>query len=153
MFDELLSSEAGVYPHYQHHIQLTHDVLQQRHGRGGIDSDGRLHACVTYLLHHTVQVRADLIMHVHHVGAQGFHFGDELLGLDNHQMDIQRLVGQAGNVLQHRESERDIGHKDAVHNVQMDPVGIAAVQHIHLISQVSEVGRENRRGNNRFHIY
>ena len=60
-------------------------------------------------------------------------------------------MGQTSHMLQHRESERDVGYKDAVHDVQMNPVGIAAIQHIHLSGQIAEIGGEDGGSNNRFH--
>ena len=38
MLYELLSAEAGIYAHYQHHVYIINNILQQGHGSCRINS-------------------------------------------------------------------------------------------------------------------
>ena len=87
-----------------------------------------------------MQVDASFLVHRHHVGAHVAHLADELLGLYNHQMDVERFFRKALHMADYRESEGDVGHKDTVHHVEMNPVGGAAVEPLELVAQVAEVG-------------
>ena len=69
----------------------------------------------------------------------------------NHQMDVQAFVRRLADGFQHRESKRDVGHEHAVHHVDVYPLGRAAVDHLDIVSELSEVGRQNRRSYDTFH--
>jgi hypothetical protein len=79
-------------------------------------------------------------MYVHHHGAQGFHLGDELLGLHNHQMHVEGFLAQLGHVFEHGEAKRDVGHEHAIHNVEVKPVSLALVNLCQVGLQVAKVG-------------
>lgn len=92
------------------------------------------------LLYSTVDMVASLIMEGDDVGA-GLGEGLEiLLRFHNHQVDIQGLPGFLLDGLHHGDAEGDIGHKAAVHHVAVEPVGLAAVDHLDIVFQVQEVG-------------
>jgi hypothetical protein len=92
------------------------------------------------LLHGAVDVCAGFIMEGDDVGA-GFGEGLEvLLRLHDHQVDIQGLLGFLLDGLHHGDAEGDVGHEAAVHHVAVEPVGLAAVDHLDVGFQVEEVG-------------
>jgi len=43
--------------------------------------------------------------------------------LDNHQMDIQRKRCDLSNSFDKRESQRQIGDKNAIHDIDVNPIG------------------------------
>jgi hypothetical protein len=49
---------------------------------------------------------------------------------------------------QNRHSVRDVWYKNAVHDVNVEPVGFACVYHFDVALQVSKIGSQNRRCNN-----
>lgn len=51
----------------------------------------------------------------------------------------------------HRKPERDVRHEDAVHHVDVDPLGLAAVEHRDVVGQMAEIGREDRGGYDSWH--
>ncbi len=78
------------------------------------------------------------------IGA-GFGEGRDIaLGLDDHQMDVERLCRRAANRLEHDRADRDVGNEAAVHHVDMDPIGAGGVDGAHLLAQTREVGRQDR---------
>jgi len=91
------------------------------------------------LLDISVKVRTSLNMDRDVFGArlpEGF---DVSFRLYDHQMDIERLGGMSLDGLTYRQTEGYVGYKYTVHNVDMDPVGFAFVQHFYLPLQVCEV--------------
>ena len=142
VFDELLSAKAWVDRHEKHHVHVLDDVVEHADRSVGIECDASLHACGVNLLDSAVQVWAGFIMHVHHVGSQGFDLFGELARIDNHQVYVKRLFAYLRNGLQHGESETDVGHEDAVHHVEVEPVGLTAVNHVDVLGQVGKVCRK-----------
>ena len=63
-----------------------------------------------------------------------------LLRVHYHQVHVQRFPGHPGHGFHHRKSEGNVGHENAVHDVQMDNVGIL-VEHFHIFFQMQEIGR------------
>ena len=92
------------------------------------------------LLHNAVEVDTGLLMHGHDACAAVAHLGDELLGLDNHQVHVQWLVAQSLHMFDDGKAKRDVGHENAVHHVEVQQVGLAAVDHIDVLGEVAKVG-------------
>jgi ABC-type Fe3+-citrate transport system substrate-binding protein len=65
-----------------------------------------------------------------------------VLGVNNHKVDVERFLANLGYRLNDGESKRDVGYEDTVHNVEVEPVGIAAVDHLDVSLKVQEVCRE-----------
>lgn len=59
--------------------------------------------------------------------------------VDDHQVNIERFLSMLADGLDHGHAERDIGNEDAIHDIEVEPVGLAAVDHIDVTLQVSEV--------------
>ena len=78
-------------------------------------------------------------MYVHHHGARSSHLLDVVLWMHNHQVNVERLLALLCNSLYDGESERDVRHEHAVHDVEVKPVGLAAVYHVDVRTQVDEV--------------
>ena len=140
VLDELLCAEARVHGHEHHHIDVVNDLLERRDGRRGIQRHGGAHAGLVNLLDGAVEMDARLLMHVHDGCSKVAHLRDELLGLHNHQVHVKRLRGHTSHVFEHGKSERDVGNKDTVHDIQVQPVGLGAVEPLHLGLQVGKVG-------------
>ena len=90
-------------------------------------------------------MRAGLDMHGDDVGAglgEGFEIG--IAGRD-HQMHVERLLGERAQRLHHVRADGDVGHEMAVHHVDMDPVGAGGLDRADFLAQFGEVGRKDRR--------
>ena len=99
MWDELLTAEARVDTHQQDEVHIGSNVLQHRDRCGRIERHTSLHACLVNLTYNAVQVRTSLIVHVHQVGSESLDLAHELLGLNYHQMHIERLLADACHML------------------------------------------------------
>ena len=82
---------------------------------------------------------ACLDMDVHHHGAKLGSLFDVLLWMYNHVVYIKRFLTLLCHSFQHGEAKRDVGNEDTVHDVQMQPLCFAAVNHFELAVQVQEV--------------
>ena len=138
--DELLSAEAWVDRHEKHQVQVAEDILKHADGRVRI----KHHACVYAegfdLLHSAVDMVAGLIVEGDDVGACLGEGLEVFLRLHNHQVDVEGLLGFLLDGLHHGDAEGDVGHEAAVHHVAVEPVGLAAVDHLDVSFQVEEVG-------------
>ena len=81
-------------------------------------------------------------MNVHDRGAGVAHAAHELVGVDDHQVNVEGLLGFGGDGVDHREAEGYVGDKDAVHNVEVVPVGLRAVEHFNVAIKIAEVSGE-----------
>ena len=57
------------------------------------------------------------------VGAGGGESLDPAGWLDDHEVDVDRELGCGADSLDDRETDADVGHEDAVHDVDVDEVG------------------------------
>ena len=76
---------------------------------------------------------------------EGFEIGVDRL---DHQMAVERLVAVRAQRRHHRRAESDVGHEMAVHHVEVDPVGARRRDVAHLLAEIGEVGRQDRRREN-----
>jgi hypothetical protein len=145
--NELLSAKSRIDTHQQYHIHFFNDICQHGNRCCRIQGNPCLHSSFLDLLHHPVQMRTSLKMHIHHHGTQVFHFPDKLLRLYNHQMYIQRFLRQFSYIFQDRKAKRNVRYKDSVHDVNMQPVCLAGIDFIQICFQVAKVCRQQGGGN------
>ena len=151
MFDEFLATVTGIDGHEEHHVNIFQNVFEEADGRMRIEGDPGLHPRLANGVYRAVQVRASLVVDIHHIRPARGQLGDELLRLDNHQVHVHLLLAQAADGLENGDSDGDIGHEYAVHHVEVQPVCLAAVYHLDVSLQVQKVCREERRSNQMFH--
>ena len=83
---------------------------------------------------------ASLVMNVEGVHAEFLETVHELLGLNNHKMKVERLGAILGNILQNRKTERNVRHENSIHDIQMEPVSLTAVDHLKVLAKITEIG-------------
>ena len=83
---------------------------------------------------------ASLVVHIHHHGAELGSLLNVIFRMLNHEVYVKGLGAHLAHGFEHRESERDVGHEDAVHHVEVKPVGLTLVNHFYVALQVNEVG-------------
>ena len=143
---EGLAAESGIDRHHQDDVAEMQDILDEFRRARRVDHNARLLAERADLAEHPVQVDggAGLGLDQQVIGA-GVGEGSEIaLGLDDHEMDVERLCRRAANGLEHDRADGDVGNETAVHHVDMDPVGPGRVDGAHLLAQAREVGRQDR---------
>src|ERR1700709_1268430 len=118
--DKLLRTETGVYRHHQHVIDDIQNFTESFDGGGRVDD----HACLTVValdeMQGTVQVRASFLMDRYPVGAGGGEFRNVLIRVFDHQVAIERKIGDLAQRLDDRRAQREVGDEVSVHDVDMD---------------------------------
>jgi len=70
-----------------------------------------------------------------------------VLGLDDHQMHVDRLRCRFAYRFDDNWPDRDVRHKAPIHHIDMDPISPRRVDGSDLIGEPAEIGRQDRRGN------
>ncbi|MMZ63282.1 hypothetical protein D1872_255270 [compost metagenome] len=92
-------------------------------------------------MNNAVQVHASLGVHGNHMSAC---FGERrniLLGLLDHQVHVQRQIGQRRNRPHDEGPERQIRHKMAVHDVHMEPIRSRALHVGYFFAELGKIRR------------
>lgn len=148
LLDELLPPEARVDTHQEDEVDIADDILKHAHRCGWIEGHSSLHAGIVYLLHCAVEVGACLVVDSHEHSSSLGRSADVTFGLNDHVVHIEGFLTDFAYGLQNRETEGDVGYKDTVHDIHVEPLGFTAIDHIDVGLQVGEVGRQQRGGNN-----
>ena len=140
---KLLPAKAGVDAHHQNIVHHGQD-FDERLDRGGrVDDDAGQHVVFDDVLEGAVQVAADLLMHGDHVGAGLGEGGDEGVGVLDHQVAVERQLGDGAQGLDHGRAEGDVGDKVAVHDIDVDDGAAAALGRGDFVGEMGEVGGED----------
>ena len=135
VLNEALTAEAWVDAHDQHQIAQLEAVLEGVQGGAGVQHRTRHFAEVLDLGQVAVQVRAGLNLNRNDVGAGFGEVRDVLLRLNNHQVNVQGLLGHRTQCLNNERPNGDVGNKAAVHHVHMDPISTGFVHGFHFFSK------------------
>ena len=141
--EELLAAETGVDAHDQDMVHHGKDFDQGLDRRGGVDDDAGEHVVLDDVLEGAVQVAADLLVDGDHVGAGLGEGGDEGVGVLDHQVAVERELGDGADGLDHGRAEGDVGDEVAVHDVDVDDGAAAALGRGDFVGEVGEVGGED----------
>src|SRR5215212_2137923 len=120
---EVLAGKAGVDAHHQHQVDEVEDLGDRCQRCGWVESDAGALAERAHRLQRTVDVRTGFDVDGEAVGA-GFGEGGEVrVGRRDHQVDVERLLGDAADGADHHRADGEIRHEVAVHDIDVDPVG------------------------------
>jgi hypothetical protein len=118
------------------------DVLEQADGRRGIEHNSTLHASVVDGVKHTIVMAAGLVVDGKDIGTGIVEVMHIAAGVLNHQVHIEWLSGVFLDVFDDGLTEGDVGHKNAVHHVDMEPVALRCIEHLDVALKVAKVGAE-----------
>ena len=135
-------------------VQLSRDTSNRRlpstaanckTAAAGAQPSGCMQAaggCFACLVDDAVEVDGGCALHVDgdDVGAGLGKVCHALLRLHNHQVAVQGLVGDVAQGVHNQGADGDVGHKAAVHDVHVDPVGAGLVHGGHLGGGKEEEG-------------
>jgi len=125
--------------HHRKHLDERVD------GRAGIDDDAGLHAMLLDQLKRPVEVTADLLVDGDHVRAGLGEGGDEVVGLLDHEMAVERQLGDRSQRLDHGRTEGDVWNEVAVHHIHMDDGSATAFSGGNILCQAREVRSQYRK--------
>ena len=140
-----LAAKARVHAHDQDHIELVDNALENADGSGGIQDNAGLATALLDVLDRTVQMHGGLVMNSDVIRAGIDIPVDGLVRIGDHHMDVQGNVAGALRRSDNAGSKREVLGEVAVHNIDMDEVGI--VDHLKVATKVCKVGGKNRGGN------
>ena len=143
---EFLAAEARVHAHDQDVVDHRQDLEDHFNGRRRVQNNCGLDAVVGNELQGAVEVAASFDVDADHVRAGLGEGRDELVGVLDHQMAVEREPGDRADRLDHRRAEGDVGHKVSVHHVDVDNGASAALGRGDFVGEVREVGREDGEG-------
>src|SRR5208283_2123465 len=92
-----------------------------------------------------VQVPDGLLVHRNPIGPCFGKCRNEFVGILDHQMTIERRLGNLPQRLHYRRTEGEIGDEMSIHNVDMDDAGATFLGGAYLLAETGEVRRKNRR--------
>ncbi len=118
---------------------------ERLHRSGRIDRHARLHAQAANQLQGAIQVNAGFLMDRNPVRAGIGESRDELVGIFDHQMAVEGNIDGLAKARDNRRPNRNIGHKVAVHHIDMEEGGATSHRGIGIFSQAGEIGRQNGR--------
>src|SRR5690606_15015110 len=113
--------------------------MQVRHRRTGIDGHARSTSQFMDRLDGAVQVGACLRMYRDISGANSLELFEVPVRINDHEMNVERLFGIMCNGCEHRKSKRNIGYKYPIHNIDMEPIRFALVDHRDVIIEMGKV--------------
>ncbi len=144
---ETLPAKSGIDGHDQHHAAQRQYVFDLRQRGGRVQHDAGELAEIVDPRQGAVQMdrRAGLAMHQQMVGAGGGEILEIALGLDHHQMHIERPLRHPAHRRDDERADRQVRHEASIHHVDMDPVGAGRLDGPYLFAKAAEIGREDRR--------
>ena len=113
--------------------------------RRRIEDDARLDAERLDRVHRAVQVRQHFDVHRHHRRAGVRERLDVAVRVLDHQVHVERHPRDALERPHDRRADRDVRHEMAVHHVDVNEIGAAALDRRDRVAERREVGGEDRR--------
>ena len=112
---------------------------------GGIDDHGGFAAVRADQMERAIQVHAGFLMDGDPVGAGFGEGGDEVVGILDHQVAVERHVADGfAERGDDRRADGDVGDEVAVHDVDVKNGAAAVDGGLRLSAELREVGGENR---------
>lgn len=115
----------------------------------GVERDTRAFSESADLLQRPMQMRAGLRMDRDDVGASVRKRLNIFLRFDNHEVNVDRVFRRSSDGFDDRGANRDVRHKTAVHDIDVDPVGSRLVHGLDFSLQKAKISRKNGRGDSK----
>ena len=119
--NEFLSREAGIDAHDQRHVDIGGKPAQTGNVRAGIEGQTGLAAQTADFRQRALRMRIGFRMNDEHIRAGITERGNMPGGVRNHQVHIEEKGCAAAQGLDDGSPEGDVGHKDAVHHIKVQP--------------------------------
>lgn len=147
-FNEALATESGVDGHDENEIAELKHVFNCGCGGGWVENDTGLAAEISDEVERSVEVNSTLTLAVDgdDVGASVGELGDDEVGFDNHEVNIEGFASDWAESVDDERADGDVGHESTVHDVDVNPVAAGLIDGANLVTQLGEVCGENRRG-------
>src|SRR5258705_1410545 len=138
-----LSTEPRIYRHNEQEIEIAHYLFGVRERRPGVQRQAGHHALLFYRIELALDMDRRFRVEREHGGPSGSERFDVVLRLDHHQVNVDRLVRELAQRLDHVGPERDVRYEPPIHDVHVQPVGARLQDLLDLLRQPREIGREH----------
>ena len=140
VWNKTLPAETGIHAHDENMMDHAKHRNEQVDGGGWVDDHSGLQAVVRDEFQRAMQMAAGLVMHAHPVGAGLGECLNELVRIFDHHVTVERQIGDAAQRLDDGRAQGKVGHKMAVHDIDMDNGPATSLGGLHLFAQSREVG-------------
>src|SRR6476469_698848 len=141
-----LAAVPRVDRHHEHEVEIGHDLLDVIEGRGGIERESGPHPVLPDRRELALDVDRSLGVEGEHGGAGIRVFREVVLGLLDHEVNVERPVGDAPERADHRCAEAEVGHEVTVHNIHVNPLRAAGHCPLHLLAEPPQIGAQDAGG-------
>ena len=140
---ELLAAKPWIDRHDQHDAAEVEHIFDHLERRRRVQHDACGLPELANLPEGSVQMdrRARLAMNQQMIRAGLGKVLHVTLGLDDHQVHVDRLCRRPPHGLDDDRSDCQVGNKAPVHDIDMDPVGPRRVDGANLLGEPAEIGR------------
>ncbi len=123
------------------------DVVEAGQRRRGVQYQSRLASGVVDEADGAIDVLARLRVEADDVGPGAGEIGDDAIDRFDHEMHVDRVLGERADRLAHERPHRQVRHVMIVHHVEVDHVGARRQNRGHFIAEPREVCGQDARGN------
>ena len=141
--DEFLAAEAGIHAHDQDVVDEVEDFGEGFDGRGGIEDYTGLAAVRSDQVEGAIEMDAGFLVHGDPVGAGFRKFGDEEVGIFDHEMAIERNFELLAERANDGRADGEVGDEVAVHDVEVEDGAAAVDGLLGFGGELREIGGEN----------
>lgn len=141
--NEFLAAEAGIDAHDQDVVDEVEDFRESFDGGGGIEDNAGLAAVGSDEVKSAIEMDAGLLVNGDPVGAGFGKFGDEEIGILDHEVAVKWDFELLAKGFDDRRTDGEIGDKMAIHDVEMENCPAAIDGLLGIGSKLREVGGEN----------
>merc|ERR1719163_1990927 len=129
-------------------VDAVEDVLEAVGVGAGVEHDTRLASEVLDLVDGAVEVDGGRALRVHgdDVRASLGEVRDAELGLDDHEVGVENLVGDGAERVDDEGTDGDVGDEATVHDIDVDPLRAGLIDSLDLFAEGGEVGGEDGGG-------
>jgi hypothetical protein len=143
VWNKFLAAEAGIHAHNQDMVNEVEDFSESLDGRGGIKHYAGFASMRSDEVETAIEMDASLLMDGNPVGANFREFGNEEIGILDHEVAIEGDFELATKGANDRRPDSEIGDEVAVHDIEMED-GAATVDGLLGIGgKLREVGGKN----------
>ena len=143
--DEFLTAKAWVHGHHKNHVHHVEQIFDRLSRGRRVQRHASLNALGFNRLNGAVNMRASLDVRGDHIGTR-FGVGFDI-GIDgrDHQVHVHERFHMRAERFDGGRAKGQVRDKVTIHHVHMNPVSALRFDGLNFLTEICEIGRENRR--------
>jgi hypothetical protein len=151
IWNEFLAAESGIDAHHEHVVNEVENFGKHFHGSSGIEDDAGLAAVGADEMKRAVKMDAGFLVNGNPVSTGIGEFGDEEIGILDHQVAIEGNRDDFSEPLHDGRANGDVGNEVAIHDVDVEDGAAAVDGQLRFGAELREIGGEDGGGEFDFH--